>query len=64
MTDELQQTIDAAWEDRATIGAETKGSIRQAVDRALAMLDSGAARSKADELARFTASLHASGVAL
>ena len=44
MTDELQQTIDAAWEDRATIGAETKGSIRQAVDRALAMLDSGAAR--------------------
>lgn len=41
---ELEQTIDAAWENRAEIGAATGGEVRVAVDRALALLDSGAAR--------------------
>ncbi len=40
----LQQTIDAAWENRAEIGLTTAGDVRVAVDRALALLDSGAAR--------------------
>ena len=44
MSDSLQQTIDAAWEDRNTIGPDTKGEIRQAVDTAIAALDSGEAR--------------------
>lgn len=44
MTDDLQQTIDAAWEQRAEIGFETKGEVRVAVDRALALLDTGTAR--------------------
>jgi 2,3,4,5-tetrahydropyridine-2-carboxylate N-succinyltransferase len=44
MTDELQTTIDAAWEERAGIGPDTKGEVRVAVDRALAMLDAGIAR--------------------
>jgi 2,3,4,5-tetrahydropyridine-2-carboxylate N-succinyltransferase len=45
MTDlDLIATIDAAWEDRATIGLSTMGDVRVAVNRALAMLDSGAAR--------------------
>src|SRR5574338_812137 len=44
MTDNLSQVIDAAWEDRAAIGPETKGEVRQAVDKALAALDSGEAR--------------------
>ncbi len=41
---ELEQTIDAAWENRAEIGLSTCGEVRIAVDRALALLDSGAAR--------------------
>jgi len=44
MTDQLQTTIDAAWEQRAEIGFDTKGEIRIAVDRALALLDAGSAR--------------------
>ena len=44
MSDSLQQTIDAAWEDRNAIGPDTKGEVRQAVDKALAALDSGEAR--------------------
>ncbi|WP_205479742.1 2,3,4,5-tetrahydropyridine-2,6-dicarboxylate N-succinyltransferase [Sphingomonas arenae] len=43
MTD-LQGTIERAWDERDGIGAETKGEVRQAVDRALALLDSGEAR--------------------
>lgn len=41
---ELEQTIDTAWENRAEIGLSTGGAVRIAVDRALALLDSGAAR--------------------
>lgn len=40
----LQTIIDAAWDDRANLGLETKGEIRDAVDSALAMLDAGTAR--------------------
>jgi 2,3,4,5-tetrahydropyridine-2-carboxylate N-succinyltransferase len=40
----LQTTIDAAWDDRANLGFDTKGEVRDAVDSALAMLDAGTAR--------------------
>ncbi len=44
MSQELETIITAAWEDRATIGFDTAGETRLAVDRALAMLDAGTAR--------------------
>jgi 2,3,4,5-tetrahydropyridine-2-carboxylate N-succinyltransferase len=44
MTAELSATIDAAWENRAELGLTTGGAVRVAVDRALALLDAGAAR--------------------
>ena len=44
MTDDLRATIEQAWDDRDSIGPDTKGPVRQAVDAALAALDSGAAR--------------------
>ena len=40
----LEQTIDAAWEDRASLSAATTGAVRKAVDDALSQLDSGALR--------------------
>ena len=40
----LQTTIDQAWEGRAELGTGTKGAVREAVDAALAALDSGEAR--------------------
>lgn len=43
MTD-LQQTIDAAWEDRANVSLATTGAVRESVDAALALLDAGEAR--------------------
>lgn len=43
MTD-LPATIDAAWEDRANIGTGTTGAVRDAVEAALELLDSGQAR--------------------
>lgn len=43
MTD-LAAIIDRAWEDRDGIGPDTTGEVRDAVVRALAMLDSGEAR--------------------
>lgn len=42
--DDLKGTIEAAFDDRATIGFDTKGPVRDAVDAALGLLDSGAAR--------------------
>ena len=43
--DEAQQgLIERAWEERDSIGPATKGAVRQAVDAALAALDSGEAR--------------------
>jgi 2,3,4,5-tetrahydropyridine-2-carboxylate N-succinyltransferase len=40
----LQTLIDQAFEDRETIGPQTSGDVRDAVERALALLDSGKAR--------------------
>src|SRR5690349_24264932 len=40
----LQSVIDRAWDERDSIGPSTKGAVRQAVDAAVAMLDSGEAR--------------------
>jgi 2,3,4,5-tetrahydropyridine-2-carboxylate N-succinyltransferase len=44
MTTDLERTVDAAWEARDTVGVETSGPIRDAVEQALDMLDSGRAR--------------------
>ncbi|MFY8153630.1 MAG: 2,3,4,5-tetrahydropyridine-2,6-dicarboxylate N-succinyltransferase, partial [Hyphomicrobiales bacterium] len=41
---DLQTTIDAAWEDRAALTFDTKGAVREAVDEALNLLDTGAVR--------------------
>jgi len=41
---DLAQTIDAAWEARADINSGTKGAVREAVEAALNLLDSGKAR--------------------
>ncbi len=41
---DLAATIDAAWENRAEIGISTKGAVRDAVEQAIEMLDSGQAR--------------------
>ena len=40
----LQALIEQAFEDRATINAQTTGDVRDAVERALDLLDSGEAR--------------------
>ena len=37
----LEQTIDAAWEDRANINTETTGQVRDAVEAVLNLLDGG-----------------------
>jgi 2,3,4,5-tetrahydropyridine-2-carboxylate N-succinyltransferase len=41
---DLAQTIDDAFEARAEIGFDTQGPVREAVEQALALLDSGKAR--------------------
>ncbi len=40
----LQATIDTAWDNRDHLSTDTKGEIRDAVESALALLDSGEAR--------------------
>src|SRR5262249_39292735 len=40
----LEQTINDAWENRMAINTSTTGAVRQAVEAALALLDSGKAR--------------------
>ena len=40
----LAKTVDAAFEQRDTIGPSTKGAVREAVDQALDLLDRGEAR--------------------
>jgi 2,3,4,5-tetrahydropyridine-2-carboxylate N-succinyltransferase len=40
----LQKTIEDAWEARDTVGLNTKGHIRESVDYALSLLDSGRVR--------------------
>ncbi|MFO1153963.1 MAG: 2,3,4,5-tetrahydropyridine-2,6-dicarboxylate N-succinyltransferase [Rhodospirillales bacterium] len=44
MTNELERTIDAAWEERDRYGPQTVGPVRQAVEEALELLDSGRVR--------------------
>lgn len=44
MTQDLQATIDAAWEGRDAVTPDTKGETRDAIETALNMLDSGKAR--------------------
>jgi 2,3,4,5-tetrahydropyridine-2-carboxylate N-succinyltransferase len=44
MTHALQTVIDQAWEERDALGASTGGEVREAVEAALAALDSGEAR--------------------
>ena len=44
MTDALQTAIEAAWEDREAVSADTGGAVREAVETAIGLLDSGAAR--------------------
>ncbi|MEA2859832.1 MAG: 2,3,4,5-tetrahydropyridine-2,6-dicarboxylate N-succinyltransferase [Methylobacteriaceae bacterium] len=41
---ELQKTIEAAFDDRANVGPQTKGEVRDAVETALDLLDKGEAR--------------------
>jgi 2,3,4,5-tetrahydropyridine-2-carboxylate N-succinyltransferase len=41
---QLQQIIDAAWEDRANVSLTTQGNVRDAVNAALELLDNGQAR--------------------
>jgi 2,3,4,5-tetrahydropyridine-2,6-dicarboxylate N-succinyltransferase len=41
---DLKSTIEAAWEDRTAITTQTRGAVREAVDTALELLDSGQAR--------------------
>ena len=41
---QLEQDINAAWEDRDSISAATTGAVRDAVNVALGMLDDGSAR--------------------
>ena len=41
---QLEQDINAAWEDRDSISAATTGALRDAVNAALGMLDDGSAR--------------------
>jgi 2,3,4,5-tetrahydropyridine-2,6-dicarboxylate N-succinyltransferase len=41
---DLARTIDAAWENRSTVTASTTGAIREGVEEALQLLDSGKAR--------------------
>ncbi|OYY69238.1 2,3,4,5-tetrahydropyridine-2,6-dicarboxylate N-succinyltransferase [Sphingomonas sp. 28-63-12] len=44
MSEELQGLIEGAWEKRDAINTATKGAVRDAVDAALQLLDSGLAR--------------------
>ncbi|QFU17422.1 2,3,4,5-tetrahydropyridine-2,6-dicarboxylate N-succinyltransferase [Microvirga thermotolerans] len=41
---DLARTIDAAWEDRANVSPGTAGAVREAVEEAIHLLDSGRAR--------------------
>src|SRR3954451_2136950 len=41
---ELQKTIETAFDDRANVGPQTKGEVRDAVEAALDVLDKGEAR--------------------
>ena len=43
MTDnQLENTIERAWEERESINTKTKGEFRESVEKALSLMDSGA----------------------
>ncbi|MBM3520821.1 MAG: 2,3,4,5-tetrahydropyridine-2,6-dicarboxylate N-succinyltransferase, partial [Alphaproteobacteria bacterium] len=42
--DDIKRVIEEAWERRDTVNLETKGPVREAVEAALDLLDSGKAR--------------------
>jgi 2,3,4,5-tetrahydropyridine-2-carboxylate N-succinyltransferase len=44
MTNALQTIIDTGWEERDGIGPDTRGPVREAVEEALLLLDSGRVR--------------------
>ncbi|MEI9990746.1 MAG: 2,3,4,5-tetrahydropyridine-2,6-dicarboxylate N-succinyltransferase [Rhizomicrobium sp.] len=44
MTQELARIVDAAWDNRDALNANTRGDVREAVETALAELDAGRAR--------------------
>ena len=44
MTQEIQRTIEDAWESRERISYQTQGEVRAAVESALSLLDQGKAR--------------------
>jgi 2,3,4,5-tetrahydropyridine-2-carboxylate N-succinyltransferase len=44
MTASLQSAIDAAWDNRDAVSTETGGEVREAVEAAIDLLDSGKAR--------------------
>jgi len=44
MTSDLQTTIDAAWESRDSIDINTTGEVRDAIESALGLLDTGRTR--------------------
>src|SRR3990167_3725054 len=44
MTEALARVIDAAWEARDMLSTDTRGEVRDAVDAAISLLDSGEAR--------------------
>jgi len=55
MTDQsLETIIDQAWRDRAEISSATTGEVREAVDHALDLLDSGKARVASKENGEWT----------
>ena len=49
---ELEDTINAAYEDRNDIGPTTQGPVRPAVETALALLDRGVVRARQQKPAR------------
>jgi 2,3,4,5-tetrahydropyridine-2-carboxylate N-succinyltransferase len=44
MNSDVQKQVEAAWEDRDRLGPDAPGEVRQAVNAAIAALDSGEAR--------------------
>mgnify|MGYP002622903440 FL=1 len=40
---DLENTVNTAWDDRDAVNAQTTGAVREAVEDALNMLDSGQA---------------------
>ena len=44
MSNAIETAVDSAWDERDSIGPATRGQVREAVDSAIAALDSGEAR--------------------